>query len=282
MKDRIILENVENFIPKQIFECGQAFRWEAEDDGSYTTVAYGKVLNVKEENGTVLLSTNEEDFENIWKHYFDLERDYSSIRKNLAIEDTLKEAMEYGKGIRILNQEPFETIISFIISQNNHITRIRNAVNFIAKTYGTQLDEKHFSFPSAEALAKAKIEDLREYAKVGYRDKYIVESAKMINNGQIDFEKIQNADIESAREELMKLSGVGPKVCDCILLFAFKRTESFPVDVWIKRVMEELFIGEVTNKNKIAAEGRRIFGDNAGLAQQYLFYYARENKVGKA
>lgn len=279
--EKLILNDIENFIPKQIFECGQAFRWIAEDDGSYTTVAFGKVLNVKEENGTVEMNTTQEEFDNIWKDYFDMNRDYKSMRETLSIEETLKDAMEYGKGIRILNQEPFETIITFIISQNSNITRIKNAVNFIANTYGQKIDETYSRFPTPEELARASIEDLRINARVGYRDRYIVESAKLISEGKLDMELLKNADIETARTELMKLPGVGPKVCDCILLFAFKRSESFPVDVWIKRVMEELYLGEVTPKNKIADEGRRIFGENAGFAQQYLFYYGRENKVGK-
>ena len=134
-----------------------------------------------------------------------------------------------------------------------------------------KIDETHSRFPTPEELAKASVEDLRQKARVGYRDRYIVESAQMISDGMLDMELLRTADIETARKELMKLPGVGPKVCDCILLFAFKRSESFPVDVWIKRVMEELYLGKATPKNKIADEGRRIFGENAGFAQQYLF-----------
>lgn len=278
---KVILRGATNFVPKQIFECGQAFRWEVEEDGSYTTVAFGKVLNVKIKDGLVELNTTIEEFEKIWRDYFDLDRDYVAMREELSFEETLKDAMEYGSGIRILNQDPFETIITFIISQNSNITRIKNAVNFIANEYGEKIDEKHSRFPTPSELAMAKVEDLREKARVGYRDRYIVESAKMIRDGLLDMEVLRKADIETARKELMKLPGVGPKVCDCILLFAFKRSESFPVDVWIKRVMEELYLGKVTPKGKIADEGRRIFGQNAGFAQQYLFYYGRENKVGK-
>lgn len=281
LEGKVLLRGATNFIPKQIFECGQAFRWEAEEDGSYTTVAFGRVLNVKVVDGVVELNTTIEEFERIWRDYFDLDRNYASMIEELSFEETLKDAMEYGSGIRILNQDPFETIISFIISQNSNITRIKKAVNFIADEYGEKIDETHSRFPTPEELAKASVEDLRQKARVGYRDKYIVESAQMISDGMLDMELLRTADIETARKELMKLPGVGPKVCDCILLFAFKRSESFPVDVWIKRVMEELYLGKATPKNKIADEGRRIFGENAGFAQQYLFYYGRENKVGK-
>lgn len=281
LEGKVLLRGATNFIPKQIFECGQAFRWEAEEDGSYTTVAFGRVLNVKVVDGVVELNTTIEEFERIWRDYFDLDRNYASMIETLSFEETLKDAMEYGRGIRILNQDPFETIISFIISQNSNITRIKKAVNFIADEYGEKIDETHSRFPTPEELAKASVEDLRQKARVGYRDRYIVESAQMISDGMLDMELLRTADIETARKELMKLPGVGPKVCDCILLFAFKRSESFPVDVWIKRVMEELYLGKATPKNKIADEGRRIFGENAGFAQQYLFYYGRENKVGK-
>lgn len=281
LEGKVLLRGVTNFIPKQIFECGQAFRWEAEEDGSYTTVAFGRVLNVKTVDGVVELNTTIEEFEKIWRDYFDLDRNYASMIEELSFEETLKDAVEHGRGIRILNQDPFETIISFIISQNSNITRIKKAVNFIADEYGEKIDETHSRFPTPEELAKASVEDLREKARVGYRDRYIVESAQMISDGMLDMELLRTADIETARKELMKLPGVGPKVCDCILLFAFKRSESFPVDVWIKRVMEELYLGKVTPKGKIADEGRRIFGENAGFAQQYLFYYGRENRVGK-
>ena len=151
--------------------------------------------------------------------------------------------------------------------------------------YGDYLGEdgnrKYYSFPSPDKLSLAKPEDLREFARVGFRDKRIVEASKLIASGQVDIEKISEMDLEDARRELQILPGVGPKVADCILLFAFDRKESFPVDVWIKRVMEELYLKEVTPKSKIAMRGREVFGKNAGFANQYLFYYGRENKLGK-
>ena len=155
----------------------------------------------------------------------------------------------------------------------------------ISEMYGDYLGEdenrKYYSFPSPDQLALAKPEDLREFARVGFRDKRIVEASKLIASGQVDISKIQDMELEDARKELQILPGVGPKVADCILLFAFDRKESFPVDVWIKRVMEELYLKEVTPKSKIAMRGREVFGKNAGFANQYLFYYGRENKLGK-
>lgn len=285
-KDKLILKDVDNFNPKHIFECGQAFRWIANEDGSYTNVSHGKVINVrKDKEDIILLNTNREDFENIWMDYFDLNRDYKSLRDELSIDDTLKNAMDYGDGIRILNQDPFETIVTFIISANNQIPRIRNSIKIISSMYGKSLGEfmgeEHFSFPDCETLAEAKVEDLREFARVGFRDQRIIDASKMIRDKEIDIQSLFNIPIEDARKELMRLPGVGPKVADCVLLFAFKREESFPVDVWIKRVMEELYLKEDTPKKKIASEGRRIFGKNAGFAQQYLFYYGRENNLGK-
>lgn len=285
MENKYIIENIDSFEPDHIFKCGQAFRWIEEEDSSFTNVAFGKVINVKRDNDNIVIkNSNKEDFENIWKNYFDLNRDYKEIKKELSKDETLKKCIDYGYGIRILNQDPFETIITFIISANNQIPRIKKSVEKISEMYGKKIGEynnkTYYAFPSAQELSKARVEDLREFARVGFRDKRIVESANMINNNEIDFDICFNADIELARKELMKLPGVGPKVADCCLLFAFKRSESFPVDVWIKRVMEELYLKEDTNKNKIAEEGRNLFKDYAGIAQQYLFFYGRENKLG--
>ena len=280
-ENKIILKDIKDFEPQHIFECGQAFRWKLEEDNSYTTIAYGKKLNVKREKGDIILSnTNKEDFDNIWYHYFDLKRDYGKIKKELSKDPTLKEATKFGQGIRILNQEPFEMIISFIISANNQIPRIKKSIELIAQEYGAK-NSDYYSFPTAEELSKAKAEDLRELAKVGFRDKRIVETSKMVLNGDIDLNKIFEMNREEGKVELMTLPGVGPKVSDCILLFAFDKDEAFPVDVWVKRVMEHFYLKEETNVKKIGDHGSRLFGDLAGFAQQYLFYYARELGIGK-
>lgn len=280
------ISDLEEFDPRDIFTCGQAFRWYEEKDGSFTFVTHGIVANAKKVGDEIILKgVDEKSFEEIFYDYFDLSRDYKLVMEELAQDEVMKDATDYGKGIRILNQDKFETIISFIISANNQIPRIQKAIEKISEMYGDYLGEdenrKYYAFPSAQQLALAKPEDLREFARVGFRDKRIVEASKLIASGQVDIERISEMDLEDARKELQTLPGVGPKVADCILLFAFDRKESFPVDVWIKRVMEELYLKEVTPKSKIATRGREVFGKNAGFANQYLFYYGRENKLGK-
>ena len=284
--NKIILKDMKDFEPKHIFECGQAFRWFVEEDNSYTTIAYGKTLNVKRENEDIILSnTNLEDFNNIWYHYFDLGRDYGQIKKQLSKDPILKEAINFGQGIRILNQEPFEMVISFIISANNQIPRIKKSIELISKEYGSYIgkfmDKDIYAFPRPDRLSKARPEDLREISKVGFRDVRIVETSKIIANGDLDLEKIFEVGRDEGKEMLMTLPGVGPKVSDCILLFAFNKDEAFPVDVWVKRVMEHFYLKEDTNVKLIGDHGARIFGSLAGFAQQYLFYYAREEGIGK-
>lgn len=282
----VILEDVENFDAKAIFTCGQAFRWYEEKNGSFTTVHLGRVLNVLNEDDKVIFKgTNLEEFNEIWIDYFDLNTDYQSIRKSLANNKILANAMEYGKGIRILNQNHFEMLISFIISANNMIPRIRKSIEVISMRYGKFIcqdeNRKYYSFPTVDELSKATVEELREFAKVGFRDKRIFDTVNMIKNENIDLDGFENLETDNLREELLRFSGVGNKVADCIMLFSYKRGEVFPVDVWIKRVMEELFIKEETPVKKISKEADRIFGKYAGYAQQYLFYYGREEKIGK-
>lgn len=282
----VILEDVENFDARAIFTCGQAFRWYEEKDGSFTTVHLGRVLNVlNEENRVVFKGTNLEEFKEIWVDYFDLNTNYKEIRKILSGNEILVNAMEYGKGIRILNQNHFEMLISFIISANNMIPRIKKSIEVISIRYGKFICEdenrKYYSFPTVEELSNATVEDLREFAKVGFRDKRIFDTVNMILNDKIDLNSFESLETDILREELLKFSGVGNKVADCIMLFSYKRGEVFPVDVWIKRVMEELFIKQETPVKKIAKEADRIFGKYAGYAQQYLFYYGREEKIGK-
>ena len=284
--NNVIYENIDFFDVEAIFTCRQAFRWYAEEDGSFTTIHRGKVLNVSQIDDRVIFKgTNLVDFENIWFDYFDLGKDYKTIREQLSNNDILLKAMEYGKGIRILNQEHFEMLISFIISANNMIPRIRKSIEIISQMYGDFIYEdekrKYYSFPTVEQLKKATVEDLRNFAKVGFRDKRIVDTVKKIIDNDIKLDEFENLSNLELKEQLLEFSGVGTKVADCIMLFSYKRGDVFPVDVWIKRVMEELFIKKETPVKKIAMEANKIFGKNAGYAQQYLFYYGREEKIGK-
>lgn len=290
-ENRIILKDIKDFDPKDIFECGQAFRWNKKEDMSYDTIAFGKMINVKKEDKDLILTgTDLEDFNRIWYNYFDLDRDYGQIKEILSKDPILKEAIEFGPGIRILNQEPFEIMISFIISANNQIPRIKKSIELIAQDYGREIkssinssidDTSYYSFPTAEDLAKALPEDLRARAKVGFRDKRIVETSKILAKGDLDIEEIFQMTRDQGKDLLMTLPGIGPKVSDCILLFGFNKDEAFPVDVWVKRVMEHFYLKEDTNVKHIGAHGAKIFGKLAGFAQQYLFYYAREMGIGK-
>lgn len=279
----IICENLDFFDIKAIFTCGQAFRWYEEKDGSFTTIHKNKVLNIsKIDNKVIFKKTNLKDFNDIWIDYFDLKTDYEKLSNNLKTNEILLNAIEYGKGIRILNQEHFEMLISFIISANNMIPRIKKSIEFLSNRYGTFICEdenrKYYSFPTIEQLKNVKTEDFREFIRVGFRDKRIYQTIKMILDEKIDLSSFETLDTNSLREELLKFSGVGNKVADCIMLFSYKRKEVFPVDVWIKRVMEELFIHKQMPVKKISSYANEIFKENAGLAQQYLFYYARKEK----
>ncbi|WP_304206327.1 DNA-3-methyladenine glycosylase family protein [Peptostreptococcus russellii] len=286
IKNGIILKETKDFDPVHIFECGQCFRWIKEDDGSYTGVAKGKVINVKKDGENIVIdNTNKEEFENIWYDYFDLGRDYTSLKKELAQHDeNLKKAVDFGWGIRILQQDSWEMLISFIISSNNRIPMIQRAINNISEKYGKEICEyrgrKYFAFPSPEELSKASIEELRE-CKTGFRDKYIYHTNKMVIEENLNMEDFIEMDSEVCHKELMKFKGVGAKVADCIALFGMRKYDSFPVDVWVKRVMQEFYGAEDMSLPKMRKYGMELFGEKAGFAQQYLFYYVRELEIGK-
>lgn len=282
---QIILRNQESFEPQHIFECGQTFRWDREEDGSYTVIAHGKVINVAAVDKDIIIkNSDKKDFDNIWKNYFDLDSNYLEIQRTFNDDSIMKEAIGYGKGIRVLNQEPFETIISFMISANNRIPQIKKSIGLISQCYGEKICEvdgrEYYSFPKVGALAGAKPKDLREYCRVGFRDERIVKTSQLIYNGDYDIESYMKMNREDIRRELLELPGIGPKIADCILLFAYKKKDSFPVDVWIKRIMETLYFGKEVKQNQVSDLGREKFGRYAGVAQQYLFYYGRENAIG--
>ena len=284
-EQKIILNNIDSFEPKHIFECGQCFRWDENCDGSYTGIVGKNVLNVKKiENDIIITGISNENLEKIVNYYFDLDRDYSKIKINLAKADNdLAKSIEYGKGIRILNQDLWETIISFIISANNNIPRIKGIIRRLSEKYGEKIvwnDKLYFTFPTKEQLSMATAEDLRKLG-LGFRDIRVYETTKIINSKKIDLDKLKTEGTEKARETLLTLPGVGPKVADCILLFSeLKRLEVFPIDVWVRRVMNELYIKmedeNKVNKKEILNIAKEKYGNLAGLAQQYLFYWKRE------
>ena len=284
-EETYILKDVKSFEPKHIFECGQCFRWNLEDDGSYTGVVKESVLNVKKvQDDIIIKGICKDNIEDVCIKYFDLDRDYEQIKEKLSkIDDNLKLSIKYGQGIRILNQDLWETLISFIISANNNIPRIKGIIERISKKYGKEIkwnNKSYYTFPSPEELSKASIKDLRLLG-LGFRDTRVYETTKMVKEKQIDLEKLEEIEhINKLREELLKFPGVGPKVADCIMLFSMKKYEVFPIDVWVKRVMTELYLNDEESTNlsnkKILEFAENKFGNLAGLAQQYLFYWRRE------
>ncbi len=285
--NKIILEDIsEDFDPQHVFDCGQCFRWLKEEDDSYTGVVQGKVVNVKKENDLIIFdNTNKEDFDNIWFDYFDLGRDYSEIKNELKVMDEyLEKATEFGKGIRILQQDGWEMLISFIISANNRIPMIQRAINNLSQKYGKFIGEyrgkKYYAFPTPEELSQASVEDIRA-CQTGFRDKYIKSVVDYVNENNENVLFYRRLNTDECIKELMKFNGVGPKVADCIALFGMQKYDTFPVDVWVKRVMEEFYVEDNLSLSKIRQFALEKFGDSAGFAQQYLFYYARELGIGR-
>lgn len=280
-KDKsIIMENMDSFDIEAILECGQCFRFEKIEEKKYRIIAYNKVLYIcQKENEVEFYPCSKTDFEQIWIEYFDLNRDYSEIKRKLSNDEIMKKAIDYAQGIRILNQETWECLISFIISQNNRIPMIKKVVENISQKYGTKLEENLYAFPTLEQLSKATEEELQE-CKAGFRAKYIINACQMIKSGEIDLSEFKNMTTQQIRDKLMSIKGVGPKIADCVLLFAEGRTEVFPTDVWIKRVMNYFYFEEEVGVKEIHQFAYEKFGDLAGLAQQYLFNYARMEKIG--
>ena len=281
------IKNVKSFNLIHIFECGQCFRWNQNEDGSYTGIVRKNVINIKMINSDVYVSSyGEDDLKELFNNYFDMNRDYELIKSKLSkIDNHMKESIKYGEGIRLLNQDLWETIISFIISANNNIPRIKGIIERISKRYGNKIEWnglEYFTFPTPEQLSKASVEDLRNLG-LGFRDVRVYETTKKILNKEVDLEKLhKEQNTEIVREQLLTLPGVGPKVADCILLFStLKRLTVFPIDVWVRRVMNDLYIHneneEKVNKKLILKVANEKFGDLQGIAQQYLFYWKREN-----
>ena len=280
-----VIKNNKSFEPTHIFDCGQCFRWNKQEDGSYTGVVNKSVLNVDKQGKIVTINgICEGNIDDIIIEYFDLNTDYEKIKIELSnIDEYLKNSIKFGEGIRILNQDLWETIISFIISANNNIPRIKGIIERISKAYGDEIEYKgtrYYTFPTPEQLSKASVEDLRKLG-LGFRDQRVYDTTRIILNKEISLEELeQEKDVEVLREKLLTLPGVGPKVADCIMLFGLKKFEVFPIDVWVRRVMNELYIKEndetKVDKKQIEKLAKEKYANLAGLAQQYLFYWKRE------
>jgi len=294
----IIIEDVKNFKLKHVFECGQIFRFEEIAEGNYIVIAFGTLIELKEQDNNILIyNSTEEDVKNIWIKYFDLDRDYSVIKQKLSKDTLLKESVDFGYGVRVLNQDPFEMLLSFIISARNNIPSIKKTVNKISIKWGKKIEYKgktYYAFPNIDEIKDATLEEIQETG-ASFRSKYILDT---INNNynskkekqslKIDEESsalkysldyIKSLNDDECHTALQEFKGVGAKVADCIMLFSMEKTSAFPVDVWVKRAMIHFYGAEDSSLNKIRIFGRSKFGEVAGFAQQYLFYYARENKI---
>lgn len=278
----VLVKDVKNFELSHIFDCGQCFRWNRSENGSYIGVALGKVIEVEKKGNDVLIyNINEEEFENTWCEYFDLSRNYTKIKEELSKDILLKKSVDFGYGIRLLKQEKLEMLISFIISANNRIPMIKKAIENISKKWGEKItynNDIFYSFPTIDKLHTGSEKDFEE-CSTGFRAKYLKDTIDRIYSGEVNLDFIASLNDDDCHKELQKLMGVGPKVADCIMLFSMNKYSAFPVDVWVKKAMMKFYVAPDVSLKKIREFGRNKFGNLSGFAQQYLFYYARENKI---
>lgn len=266
--DKIVIKNASNFDLAQTLDCGQAFRWEKDENDVWRGIADKKYIEIfKDNSDIIILNSNKEDFENFWYNYFDLGCDYAKIIETLSTDSILKSACDYGSGIRILKQDPWEALCSFIISQNNNIPRIKGIIERLCENFGEKCGNA-YTFPDAEKIAALTVDDL-SVLKCGFRARYIIDAARKVASGEINLEALKTIDTDSARNILMTITGVGPKVADCTLLFGLYRIDAFPKDVWIKRAMEILFPDGLPQCAK----------ECPGIVQQYIFYYSRSGNL---
>lgn len=287
MKNVVMLGHLDHFDVRQILESGQVFRFEKITDQSYMLVAKQKVIKLaqhEESSSVMIYNTNISELDEVWGHYLDIDTDYAEIARTLSAKDEyMAKAVAFGQGIRILKQDPWEMLISFIISQNKAIPHIKECIKNISMQFGTPIEDEEFTgyytFPTPEELKDATEEDLRE-CKVGFRAPYILDACHKVLNEEIILNDLYLLSAEEAKEKLMRIKGVGPKIADCILLFAYSKMQLFPTDVWIKRVMEGIYFkGREMKLDEIQKFAKSYFGDLAGYAQQYLFFYGRENAL---
>ena len=263
-----VISGIKHFNLPQILECGQCFRW-ANDGIGYTGIAHGRQLKLRlEDDKLIIKDVSLEEFNYIWRDYFDLSRDYGEIYEIYSTDESLAKAVDYSPGLRLLRQNPWEMLISFILSQNSNIPRIRKMISVLCGEFGQALPEGGHAFPTPEALACLSPGDLAN-AKTGYRAPYIIDAARNVANGKIDLLALKKSPTEEIKNTLMTIHGVGPKVCECVLLFGYGRVECCPMDVWMKRVMSTLYPEGFPDK----------FKPTAGIAQQYLFHYARMGQM---
>ena len=265
----------DDFDLKKIVDCGQCFRPKEISAGTFRFIVGEKILHISERGaGLFEVDCTAQDWDNVWKNYFDLDTNYAAIRRGVEnfaagkpYEQFLRDAAEFGKGIRILRQDPFEILISFIISQRKTMPAIRSSVEKICERFGRKVGDVYL-FPRAEDISDAMIEDLSGLG-LSYRKEYITDALEKVSSGAIDLKELETFSDNDLTEELKLISGVGDKVANCVALFAYHRVDRAPIDVWIKRAIES----DLGGKNIFSS-----FGKNAGILQQYIFYYKRSNK----
>ena len=272
----IVVHGLPCFQADLILDCGQAFRWNRIPDGSWSGMAECHPLTLYQEKdarpgspaSVRFCGISAEEFTDFWAPYFDLSRDYDAVLGTLAADKNMRSAADEFYGIRILKQDPWEATLSFIISQNNNIPRIKGIVEKLCCTFGTQADEQHFAFPTPAQLASLTEDDLQPL-RAGYRASYIIDAARKVDSGDIDLDSICALPLEEAEEEIRRIKGVGPKVAQCALLYGFAQMNAFPRDVWVKRIMKELYPDGLPD----CMDGIR------GIAQQYLFHWRRNSEI---
>lgn len=280
-----ILEGIECFDIEEILECGQCFHFKKLGDKDYELINFGRYLHVSQKNDKVIMyNVSEDEYESVWRSYFDIDRDYADIKNKLkATDERLISAIDAKGGVRILNQDFFETLISFIISQNKQIPHIKQIVHTLSERYGDEVvveGNKHYLFPTVEQLLAVSEDELRD-CKVGFRAPYIRDAVEKVADGTISEQELRAMTQRNCMEKLMTIKGVGAKVANCVMLFSLGHRATFPVDVWMKRIMEYMYFDGETKKEEIEKLAYEMYGEYSGYAQQYLFYYGRENGLGK-
>lgn len=284
IKKDLIITDINDFDIKETLECGQCFHFTKIDEYEYGISAFGRLLHIyQDENGIVLFDTTKAEFNNLWKKYFDLDMDYGKIKDYLVrLDDKLTTAIEAMGGVRILNQEFYETLMSFIISQNKQIPHIKQIVAAISKEYGNYLGEikenEFYTFPDPKTLYENADIEAYKKLKTGFRAPYLLDATQKVYEGLIHEEKLRNISANECIDTLQMIKGVGNKVASCVALFSLGHREAFPVDVWIKRMMEQMYFDGVDTKKEVIEKfAKEKYGEYGGYAQQYIFYYGREN-----
>ena len=268
-----------NFDLKSTITCGQIFRFEEEND-EYIVIIKDRVISLKEDGDYIIVESNiDDDLKSVINDYFDLDRDYSEIERNIIKCDSkIKDALVFSRGLKMIHQDPFETLIAYIISQNNRVPSIANALNLISKNYGKKVifkDKEYYLFPTLEELEKLSIEELRS-CKVGFRDKYLYDIMRNIENKSLELDKIYNMESTDALNYLINFKGIGNKVASCILLFAYQKFDVYPIDTWVKKFMKDDY--NIEGEKNIKEFTYNTYKEYSGLAIQYMFNYKRNKK----